>query len=304
MIKVNCPNCGVRLNAPDELAGKPVNCQKCQSKFVLSTRWANEPISIGSAKGSQRIPQTSDTKSTSQSNTSRSDSSRPEATPITSHESSSSAANYEVNSDARPASQLPVPSPIQPSAIPVESAYSPVAVPARNPPIDSDAENREIDGPLKPPHHAVANTSLDSSGAVDSQLKSIAQANTSQRLRRFDIDGFTESDSLLDLFDFRFRRYMTPMILKASWIVVLFIAIGWGLLATFGYASSILNSPSVEFSNPIADSLSPQVVKTGLFLSFLIGIMMAVLWIRVIFESILMLFHIGNLMRIKKNSSE
>jgi hypothetical protein len=43
MIKTSYPNCGFRLTAADDLRDKPVNCQKCGTKFVLSKRWLHEP---------------------------------------------------------------------------------------------------------------------------------------------------------------------------------------------------------------------------------------------------------------------
>ncbi len=294
MIKVNCPNCGVRLNAPDELAGKPVNCQKCQSKFILSTRWANEPLSVGSAQGAQRISQPSSDSDLG----SQPDSSRAESKSY----GSGSAVDYQADSATRSASQLPVPAPSQPNSLLVESAYAPVSASLPIASVDLESGNQESQ-----PADA-GSTLRPVVKEVDAQLRSIAKAESSQRLRRFDIDGFTESDSLLDLFDFRFRRYLTPIILKASWVVVMFVAVGWGLLATFGYASSILNASSFQVggaaTNPITDNLSPQILKTGIFAGFLLGIVMALLWIRVLFESILMLFHMGNLMRINRTNVE
>src|SRR5437762_3484488 len=34
-IRVECPTCGTALKAPDELAGKPVRCPQCRTRFEV-----------------------------------------------------------------------------------------------------------------------------------------------------------------------------------------------------------------------------------------------------------------------------
>ncbi len=43
-IRVECPSCGVRMNAPESMAGKRASCPKCKAVLLVP---AGEPVPIG-----------------------------------------------------------------------------------------------------------------------------------------------------------------------------------------------------------------------------------------------------------------
>lgn len=214
MLKVSCPNCGVRLTASNELVGQPVNCQKCNTKFVLSTRWMNEPIVPGAASDSQP----------------------------------------DQRSDEKP----------------------------------------------PPPRQSDSNWPALEATAVDPTRITIRERSGSW------LDNYSEARSVADFFDFRFHRYLTPWIVRISWMIVLLLAVGWGLLISYAYVSSLLDNSGqgAEVSNAFGSADrpgnvfgSPFFLKTGVFLTGMTAVLLSVLWIRVLFELIILGFSIGNSLR-------
>ncbi len=241
MIKVNCPSCGVRLTAPDELAGQPVTCQKCESKFVLSKRWMNEPLDAEAVRSlSDSVP---------------------------------------------PPGGLPATEPPKPAAPAVVTAPSAATVPA------SDSQ----------PIAELSAPAVNGSGNPNAQLQAISRSQYAERLGKASLDGFVEARSFLEFFDFRLRRYLTPWILRISWLLVMIVALIWGGIVSWAYVTSLVGveptTPSPSAMQSVAANTPPALMKTGVYLSSIAAILLTLLWIRVLFETIMLLFSIGNTLR-------
>ncbi len=235
MIKVNCPNCGVRLTASDDHVGKPVNCQKCNTKFILSKRWTNEPLEI--------VTDSHDSPGRNQF-----------VVPL--HASSGSSSSIS----------------------------------------------------------AVEQISTPSTGNSTTPWEAIARQEDAARRYAVHLDGYVEARSMVEFFDFRFRRYLTPWIIRISWPLVMTGAMIWIVIVSYTFVSSLIASGDLSVGpseNPSAVSaadepsdreqlfvVSPFFMKSGMFLTGMITIVLSVLWIRVVFETIILLFSIANTLRV------
>lgn len=280
MIKVNCPNCGVRLTAPDDFVGRAVNCQKCNTKFILSKRWMNEPLTVpGNGNGDDvgHQPQESEASDSVQSN---------EPPKHADEKSASAVSGVDASSSEIPANRIPTEAVAE---IPTAILPGASGLWAKSLPVDSPAE---------------------------SQLESIAKQTEAVRRGAPGLDGYVEARSFWEFFDFRFRRYLTPWILRISWLLILVLALIWFLIICYTYLSSLLqlgqsgdlpvaidtgSGTSFTSGEPArisgAIKWSPFFVESGVFLSAVFGLILTVLWIRVLFESIMMLFSMGNTLR-------
>ena len=248
MIKVNCPNCGVRLTASDDHVGKPVNCQKCNTKFILSKRWTNEPLEVV-ADSQDRL----------------------ESGNKDSH-------------DSPGRNQFTVP-------IDFSSATS------------SGVSMLEQSAPLS---RATSNSATP--------WEAIARQEDAARRHAVHLDGYVEARSLVEFFDFRFRRYLTPWIIRVSWPLVMTGALIWIMVVSYTFVSALIasgdlsvgpseNLPAASMAEEVANQknlfvISPFFMKSGLFLTGLITITLGLLWIRVVFETIILLFSIANTLRV------
>lgn len=119
---------------------------------------------------------------------------------------------------------------------------------------------------------------------------------------------------MVEFFDFRFRRYLTPWIIRISWPLVMTGAMIWIVIVSYTFVSSLIASGDLSVGpseNPSAVSaadepsdreqlfvVSPFFMKSGMFLTGMITIVLSVLWIRVVFETIILLFSIANTLRV------
>ena len=245
MIKVNCPNCGVRLTASDDHVGKPVNCQKCNTKFILSKRWTNEPLEM-----------------------------------VTDSNRLASGASEAHDSPGR--NQF---------AVPLDA---------------SSGSSGSIS--------AVEQVSTPTMGNSTTPWEAIARQEDAARRHAVHLDGYVEARSLVEFLDFRFRRYLTPWIIQISWPLVMTGAMIWILIVSYTFVSSLIASGDLsvgpgESSSVVAAPgeptdrgplliVSPFFLKSGLFLTGIITIGLSVLWIRVVFETIILLFSIANTLRV------
>ena len=121
---------------------------------------------------------------------------------------------------------------------------------------------------------------------------------------------FASSTSILDIFDWRFKKYLTPWILRVTWLIVLFVAALWVIYQLFNFLAAWL--PEVRWDTgmnvtdladarnrePAAEPMLPFWFKIRLFNSLLAITKIAVtaivmLWIRVAFEMAIVLFNIA-----------
>jgi len=122
-------------------------------------------------------------------------------------------------------------------------------------------------------------------------------------------NNFASSESLLDVFDWKFSKYLTPWILRVTWVVVLVIApllVLLQLIQIVGIWLPDLQWTSDAGSN-VADRLdravprgpmlpwwfTGRVAATVWQISSIAGIAVAILWIRVVLELAIVLFNIA-----------
>lgn len=123
---------------------------------------------------------------------------------------------------------------------------------------------------------------------------------------------FQESNSPLDLFDWKFEKYLTPWIVRITWIAVLLMTALWLFFLMVSFTLSFL--PEIAASTPpnafgTSPRLSPTPrMETAYFGSprvwlmvgriialatSLVTTIIGLLWLRVALESAIVLFHIA-----------
>jgi hypothetical protein len=121
---------------------------------------------------------------------------------------------------------------------------------------------------------------------------------------------FSKPSSFFDIFDFRFRMYLTPWIVRLTWIVVLALSVVALLGITLEFiAESIPESPKKETANsqPFefqGERLRPTQPPPKVFwlkvfwrilstVAQMIGVVASVLWTRVLLEIMIVIFNIA-----------
>lgn len=120
---------------------------------------------------------------------------------------------------------------------------------------------------------------------------------------------FVSSTSLLDIFDWRFKKYLTPWILRATWLIVLLVAALWVLYQSFSFMGAWL--PEMGWDTGVANDFAgrPQrevsrepvlpfwfqlrAMKSLLAVTKIAATAIVMLWIRVAFEVAIVLFNIA-----------
>jgi len=283
MIKTSCPHCGVRLSAPDELVGKPVNCQKCSSKFVLYKRWMNEPFarsgdSSGTNLSGPQFP-AGNTFGNSALNSTGDSLERESGTPAGSFSAEPEKDDSKtVSSDLTAATASSLPDQLS-LGLPTELSQP------------SEESNFQSSNPLA----------------------SVKVYRSSASIYRYD-----ETVSILTLFDFRFRYFLTPSIIRVTWFLVMILMVVGVLMLSYFYLSSLMAGRSGLFQfeggegqvgdlensevTMLAGKVPPPLLNTALFFSILLGGLIGVLWIRVLLETIMMIFSVGGSLRETKNN--
>lgn len=115
---------------------------------------------------------------------------------------------------------------------------------------------------------------------------------------------FESSNSILDVFDWKFERYVTPLIIRITWIIVVagflcafvYFMIGPEVWASIGSGSSS-STPGTGFRIP--DWMIIIAVRVVQAMTMVIML----LWIRVILESMIVIFNIARgISNIEKNT--
>ena len=115
----------------------------------------------------------------------------------------------------------------------------------------------------------------------------------------------TLTSAMLALFDFRFRYFVTPWIIKISWGAAVALCVLWLLYFTFTYGlQPIVESASTdldgtaefargawEFQPPSA--VSPGLARTLMYLTVVFGTGCAMLYLRVLLEFAIVMFRIA-----------
>ena len=120
---------------------------------------------------------------------------------------------------------------------------------------------------------------------------------------------FMPATSWLDLFDWQFKKYLTPLIVRLTWVVVLVMAslalVGLAVVACTSWLpeaetqwispdTNVPSGPTYELTWPALPRwLTLRLVMTATLLFQAVGIMVFVLWIRVVLESVIVLFNIS-----------
>ena len=128
-------------------------------------------------------------------------------------------------------------------------------------------------------------------------------------------EGLRPATSWLDIFDWKFEKYLTPWVLRLVWICCLVGAGFWLLLLTLSTIGSFFppetsdgfrraSSSSVAAmlgAIPLVRSLSPEtlvnIVKFIGFVFLFTSATLCLLWIRVILESFIVVFNIATTLK-------
>lgn len=281
MFKVSCPHCGVRLTAPDELLGKPVNCQNCNVKFILSNRWTNEPLAADTKLyGSQE--KASDSPGVN---------------------------SVSVTVNPTPNMEGVLSTPLQP----VETT----ATANKSSSTRSDVAATPALKPFQPLHSPLPSGpggSLDRSSAITFSSNNGWDYRATPRLSQTQ-----ETYSILALFDFRFKYYLTPLIIRLTWTLVIVLFSIWLLSLSYFCVSALMNRSSSLFpataSSTASSSverdatdpvplLSPLLSNLIIFVTLVVASFFVLLWIRMLLETMMMIFGIGSKLREKNTNAK
>jgi hypothetical protein len=116
--------------------------------------------------------------------------------------------------------------------------------------------------------------------------------------------GFTPAKSIWDIFDFHFERYVTPIIVRVTWAIAVFVAGAWvfGMTALCIYTwlpeqqgkgarDEIRFQTEPRFTPP--KWLEKRVITTIAYAHAVIAAVLVLLWVRVVLESMIVLFNIA-----------
>lgn len=120
---------------------------------------------------------------------------------------------------------------------------------------------------------------------------------------------FQESKSPLDLLDWKFEKYLTPWIVRITWIAVLVIATLWLFFVGISLVLSLLPeiaasspqmpsprySPTPRFETGLTDSpwLWRMVARIFVAVTSFVSTIIGLLWIRVLLEGAIVIFNIA-----------
>ncbi len=140
---------------------------------------------------------------------------------------------------------------------------------------------------------------------ASSMMPSFSAVNVRSRMRSATLRTFRESNSPLDLLDWKFEKYLTPWIVRFTWLAVLTLAALWITLLTVSTVASLL--PETDSSSRAIDYSfrSPQEAMPGHdWLWFMVyrvigfGTAIAItiiwlLWVRVLLEFAIVVFNMA-----------
>jgi endogenous inhibitor of DNA gyrase (YacG/DUF329 family) len=299
MIKVNCPTCGVRLTAPDELQNKPVNCQKCNTKFILSRRWTNEPLFVvGEVQTSEATESERSAVEGLQQEV------RP-ADPAAAMEAAGLlSSDFGAESSGEVSSRPSFDFTLSAGSLDTNSGNGLGDSPSglRSPVLADPAAKRPVVTPTQSPQ-AVTDSSEFPFHRPSNENRATAE-----------LRHFCEAASVWQFFDFRFRGYLAPGIIRVSWFLILMVFAFWLVFMSYFYLSSVIQRkdlvlPTMRNQSTFeADIANVNVLvvprffyNSAIYFTCTIIGFVSLLWTRVIFETVMMVFCIGSHLRSKKN---
>jgi hypothetical protein len=133
------------------------------------------------------------------------------------------------------------------------------------------------------------------------------------RTRRVSIaerSGFAPARSILDIFDIHFERYVTPIIVRITWMTALVLAGLWLIvllvLGVYTWTPDSAKKPSEDprvaalrnrvqprTESELSKWLEPRKAATIVLIHAAIAAVLALLWLRVVLESVIVLFHMA-----------
>jgi hypothetical protein len=135
------------------------------------------------------------------------------------------------------------------------------------------------------------------------------QVSASRRISRHSRRSTTPT-SIIDFFDWKFEKYLTPWIVRATWVIALFTSALWALVMALAFLGGTAVSDDtsddtrrtsarrLSTSTPIPISLggnrAAQAVRTVAFVTLFIGVIVGLLWTRVVLELAIVAFNIAN----------
>jgi hypothetical protein len=163
-----------------------------------------------------------------------------------------------------------------------------------------------VDGPVaSSPQAAQVRTTESVSANEPPQFAPARPSTTFEGIVR---QRFRPATSWFDIFDWKFEKYLTPWIIRATWICCVAMGFIWSaliiLLTLWSWAPEIVSSDAPsrpnasyevrESSFPTApDWLTSRVTATIAGISALCFVLILLLWIRVVLETAIVLFNIA-----------
>jgi hypothetical protein len=106
--------------------------------------------------------------------------------------------------------------------------------------------------------------------------------------------------SFLDIFDWKFEKYLTPWVIRATWIICLILAAAMLVMSSVEtFRDSLPERPAtngiggrVEFRLP-EEPPSDRALTLLAGLAKVLAVIIAVLWVRVVMETTIVLFNIA-----------
>ncbi len=141
------------------------------------------------------------------------------------------------------------------------------------------------------------------------------QVSASRRISRHSRRSTTPT-SIIDFFDWKFEKYLTPWIVRATWVIALFTSALWALVMALAFlggtavsddtsddtrrtsarrpSTSTPSDVGTRGGSSISDWFAGQAVRTAAFITLIIGVIVGLLWTRVVLELAIVAFNIAN----------
>lgn len=140
--------------------------------------------------------------------------------------------------------------------------------------------------------------------AAPNPLPTFAPSQPSETPPASSARKWREPTSIVDIFDWRLETYLTPWILRASWIMGLFLAALWLLGACWELFTDMFGINTFSSGSPweprptssLPDWAYPLIIRVAMIIRFFFYGMIAVLgllWLRVALEFVIVIFNIA-----------
>ncbi|HEV7282373.1 MAG TPA: DUF4282 domain-containing protein [Pirellulaceae bacterium] len=187
------------------------------------------------------------------------------------------------------------------------------SVPAKSaPPLLSESKTTKPSGAAYGWAEEATPLPQPSQGRPSSAPRARPAAAARQAYPRAVARSFEPATGLLDIFDWRFKKYLTPYIVRAAWIFCLFVSALW--LGMIGLSTALMLAPdppqrsstfdrssfeSPRYSPPTAlqkalgSEVLPRIFALVMGVTSAVGVLLTLLFMRVLLESVIVLFNIA-----------